>query len=57
MANLAAGDVTTQLTLWIKANVATNADIHKGCKSALATATTLPATTDLMTLFKVWIGR
>jgi hypothetical protein len=56
MAHLAAGDVTTQMTLWIKANVA-DKDIHKGCKASLATATTLPATTDMTTLWATWVGR
>ena len=54
---LAAGDTTTQMALWIKANVATNADSSKALKAALATATVKPATTDLMVLWKAWVAR
>lgn len=54
---LTAGDTTTQFILWMKANVATNADETKVLKPALATATLLPATTDLMVLMKTWIAR
>lgn len=57
MANLTAGDVTTQMVLWLRTNVPTNEDHHKGCKAALATATGLSATVDMSTLWKVWIGR
>jgi hypothetical protein len=57
MATLAAGDVTTQMALWLKANVATDKDAHKGCKAALATATALSPTTDMSTLWTKWIAR
>jgi len=56
MAVLAAGDTTTQLTIWIKAN-ADGIEKHIKCKVALVTATGLAATTDLTTLFAKFINR
>lgn len=58
MATLAAGDVTTQLRLWINTNAAPNGgDQNSKLPPPLATATGLPAAKDLTMLLSKFIAR
>jgi hypothetical protein len=56
MATLAAGDVTTQLVIWLNANAATP-DRQTKAKAALVTETLLPAATEITPLLKAFIAR
>lgn len=56
MAALSAGDTTTQFAIWQKAN-ATAVDANTKLREAMGTALTLPATTDIMTLWKKFLAR
>lgn len=54
MANLPAGDKTTQLRIWLDAN-ASGSDVQPKSRAALATALTLLPTADMTTLLATFI--
>jgi hypothetical protein len=56
VATLAAGDVTTQLQLWLRLNAATP-DRQTKAQAALVTETLLPAATEITPLLKAFIAR
>lgn len=51
------GDVTTQMSKWITANVPTNDDFTKGSRVGLGAALGLPAATDHSALMTKFIKR
>lgn len=56
MATLAAGDVTTQLRLWINANAA-GVNVNEKIQAAATTALVIPATTEPTVALSKFIAR